>query len=42
MSVNTNVLKEIHRNHKEYTDVKLKTKETGLMRVCMYSKSALQ
>ena len=28
MSVNINVLKEIHRNHKEETDVKLKTEET--------------
>ena len=25
MSVNINVLKDIHRNHKEETDVKLKT-----------------
>ena len=28
MSVNINVLKEKHRNHKEETDLKLKTEET--------------
>ena len=46
MSVDINVLKDIHRNHKEETDVKLKTEEMLPMRVCMYQKgyseSALQ
>ena len=27
MSVNKNVLKEIHKNHKEQTDIKLKTED---------------
>ena len=46
MSVNNNVVKEIHRNHEEETDIKLKTEKTLPMRVCMYqqecSESALQ
>ena len=46
MIVNLNVLKEIHKNHKEETDIKLKTEERGLLQVCMYQKgyseSALQ
>ena len=46
MSVNINVLKDIHKNHKEETDLKLKTEETSPMQVFMYQKgyseSALQ
>ena len=46
MSVNVIVLKEMHKNRKEETDIKLKTEEMWPMQVCMYQKeyseSALQ
>ena len=38
MSLNINVIKEIHKNHKEETDIKLKKEETWLMWVSMYQK----
>ena len=45
MSVNKNILMEIHRNHKEETDIELKIEDTLPMQVCMfqkgYSESAL-
>ena len=38
MSVNINVLKELHRNPKEEIDIKLKKEKTRPMQVCMYQK----
>ena len=41
MSVNKNVLKEIHKNHKEQTDIKLKAEEMGPMQVFFLPKWVL-
>ena len=42
MSVNINVQKEIHRNHKEESDIKLKTEETDRCKYVCTKKSYLR
>ena len=39
MSVNIKVLKKMHRNHTEETDMKIKTEDMWQIRICMYQKA---